>query len=80
MSEREQNQRIRYKHEHVYVYEFEVSTHPSWTGKRWDTMQYKLCTNITGPNHKENRKLLENMLRIVYKYLPKGIKFIKEIQ
>ena len=80
MSEREQNTRVIYTHKHIYVYEFELSTHTSWTGNRWETMQYKLCTNTTGPNHKANRRLLEDMLRLVYKYLPKGVKFIKELQ
>ena len=78
MSEREQNKRIKYLHEHVYVYQFDIENHPTWGGKRWTTMEYALCTNIEGPNHKENRKLLESMLRIVYGHYPKGVKYIKE--
>lgn len=80
MPEREQNTRIKYTHDYVYVYEFELSTHPSWTGKRWETMQYKLCTNIKGHNHKANKTLLESMLRVVYGHYPKGVRFIKELQ
>lgn len=75
MSEREQNPRVRYAHEHVYVYEFEVDNHKSWSGKSTSTMEYALCTNITGPMAKENKKLLEAMLRIIYGYYPKSIRF-----
>jgi len=78
MSEREQNTRVRYNHEHVYVYSFEIESHPSWPGKRWTTMEYTLCTNVTGPNAKENKKLLESMLRLVYGHYPKGVKFVRE--
>jgi hypothetical protein len=41
-------------------------------------MDYALCTNVEGPNHKENRKLLESMLRVVYGHYPKGVKFVGE--
>ena len=78
MSEREQNKRMIYNHEHVYVYQFDIENHATWGGKRWTTMEYALCTNIEDPNHKENRKLLESMLRMVYGYYPKCFKFIKE--
>lgn len=78
MSEREQNTRVRYAHEHVYVYQFEIENHPSWGGSRWTTMEYTLCTNHDNPNGKENRKLLESMLRLVYGHYPKGVKFLKE--
>lgn len=78
MSEREQNTRVRYKHEHVYVYSFEIENHKTWAGNRWTTMEYTLCTNVTGPNSKENKTLLESMLRLVYGHYPKGVKFIRE--
>jgi hypothetical protein len=41
-------------------------------------MEYSLCTNIDGPDHKENRKILEQMLRLVYGHYPKGVKFVRE--
>jgi uncharacterized protein YneF (UPF0154 family) len=41
-------------------------------------MEYSLCTDINGPNHKENRSILEQMLRMVYGYMPKGVKFSHE--
>ena len=40
--------------------------------------KYALCTNHHDPNGKENRKLLESMLRLVYGHYPKGVKFLKE--
>jgi len=67
-----------YKHEHVYVYQFEVTNHPTWHGISTCKMEYSLCTNIDGPNHKENRSILEQMLRTVYGYMPKGVKFLHE--
>ena len=67
-----------YKHEHVYVYQFEVNNHSTWHGTRTCMMEYSLCTNITGPTHKQNKLLLEQMLRTVYGHLPKGVKFLKE--
>jgi hypothetical protein len=67
-----------YKHEHVYVYQFEVKNHPTWHGVSTCKMEYSLCTNIDGPNHKENRSILEQMLRTVYGYMPKGVKFLHE--
>ena len=78
MSEREQNKRMIYTHQHVYVYQFDIENHPTWHGKRWTTMEYVLCTNVTGPNHKSNRAMLETMLRTVYGYYPKGVKFLHE--
>jgi hypothetical protein len=41
-------------------------------------MEYSLCTNIDGHNHKENKAILEQMLRVVYGYMPKGVKFLHE--
>jgi hypothetical protein len=67
-----------YKHEHVYVYQFEVKNHPTWHGTSTCKMEYSLCTNIDGHNHKENRSTLEHMLRVVYGYMPKGVKFLYE--
>ena len=71
---------INWKHDFVYVYEFQMQNHPSWGGTRTCTMEYALCTNIDGPDHKENRKTLEQMLRLVYKHYPKGVKFVRERQ
>jgi len=78
MPEREQNTRVKYTHEHIYVYQFEIENHASWGGKRWTTMEYMLCTNHDDPNSKENRTLLESMLRLVYGHYPKGVKFLRE--
>ena len=69
---------MKYEHKHVYVYQFDIENHRTWSGKRWDTMEYKLCTDVTDPNHKQNKSLLESMLRMVYGYYPKGVKFLYE--
>jgi hypothetical protein len=61
------------KHEHIYVYQFELTGH----GNR-AMHEYLLCTNINNPNSKENRTLLESMLRLVYGHMPKGVKFLYE--
>ena len=71
---------INWRHKHVYVYEFEMQNHASWGGKRTCTMEYALCTNVDGPDHKENRKTLEHMLRFIYGHYPKGVKFVRERQ
>ena len=52
---------ISYKHKHVYVYTFPVSSKTSGSIDH----EYTLCTNIDNPNCKENRTLLESMLRLV---------------
>lgn len=65
-------------HKHIYVYQFEVNNHPTWQGTRTCQMEYSLCTNIDGHNHKENKAILEQMLRVVYGYMPKGVKFLHE--
>jgi hypothetical protein len=44
----------------------------------WEKCEYSLCTDHDGPNSKENRQLLESMLRIVCGHLPKGLKFSHE--
>jgi hypothetical protein len=69
---------MKYEHRHVYVYQIDIENHRTWGGKRWDTMEYKLCTDVTDPNHKQNKSLLESMLRMVYGYYPKGVKFLYE--
>jgi hypothetical protein len=63
-----------YKHEHIYVYQFPLTKREGGT----TLVEYNLCTNIAGPNHRENRQLLESMLRLVYKHMPKSIKFLYE--
>jgi hypothetical protein len=55
-----------------------MQNHASWGGKRTCTMEYALCTNHHDPNSKENRTLLESMLRTVYGHMPKGVKFLRE--
>jgi len=67
-----------YKHQHVYVYQFEMKNHATWPGTHTCTMDYSLCTDITGPTHKQNLLLLEQMLRTVYGHMPKGVKFLRE--
>jgi hypothetical protein len=69
---------VKWTHKHVYVYEFVMQNHPTWSGESTCSMQYSLCTNIDGPDHKENRKTLEQMLRLVYGHYPKGVKFVRE--
>jgi len=69
---------MKWTHKHVYVYEFILENHESWSGTKTCVMEYALCTNTDGPEHKENRKLLEQMLRLVYKHYPKGVKFVRD--
>lgn len=69
---------MMYLHKHIYVYQFDIENHKTWHGKRWTTMEYTLCTDISNPNHKENRAILETMLRTVYGFYPKGVKFLRE--
>ena len=69
---------IKWTHKHVYVYEFQMQNHPTWPGTKTCVMEYSLCANIDGPDHKENRKTLEQMLRLVYGHYPKGVKFVRE--
>jgi hypothetical protein len=67
-----------YKHQHVYSYQFEMKNHATWQGMHTCIMEYSLCTDITGPTHKQNLILLEQMLRVVYGHMPKGVKFLQE--
>lgn len=78
MSEREQNTRVKYTHKHVFIYQFQIENHPTYPGTRWANVEYTLCTNHDYPNGKENRTLLESMLRLVYGHYPKGVKFLRE--
>jgi hypothetical protein len=64
----------RYTHKHVYVYRFDLTGRDN---TRIDH-EYALCTNVDNPNCKDNRTLLESMLRLVYGYMPKGVKFFYE--
>jgi len=68
---------IQYTHKHTYIYEFELQRHKSHS-VGWQTCEYTLLTNITDPNCKQNRQLLESMLRLVYGHMPKGVKFSYE--
>ena len=67
---------IRYSHKHIYVYSYELSKRSPYVG--WQKCEYTLCTDTDGPNSKQNRTLLEGMLRIVCGHLPKGVKFLYE--
>jgi hypothetical protein len=67
-----------FHHKHIYVYQFEMKNHPTWPGTHFTTQEYTLCTNHDGPTSKANKKLLEEALRIVYGYMPKGVKFLYE--
>lgn len=64
----------QYKHKHVYVYRFEMTTRNNTR----TNLTYTLCTDIDNPNSKENRSLLESMLRLVYGHMPKSVKFLHE--
>lgn len=68
---------IRYEHKHTYVYQFELQRHKSHSSG-WQKCEYTLLTNVTDPNCKSNRQLLESMLRTVYGHMPKGVKFLYE--
>ena len=68
---------IRYEHKHTYVYQFELQKHKSHS-YRTQKCEYTLLTNISDPNCKANRQLLESMLRTVYGHMPKGVKFLHE--
>lgn len=67
---------IKFKHEHIYVYSYELSKRSPYVG--WQKCEYLLCTNHDNPNGKENRAMLETMLRIVCGHMPKGVKFLYE--
>lgn len=69
---------IRYSHKHIYVYGYELSKRAPYVG--WQKCEYTLCTDIDGPNSKQNKALLESMLRIVCGHMPKGVKFLYEKQ
>jgi hypothetical protein len=65
---------VKYTHKHIYVYRFPLS---SKQGGFVDH-EYTLCTDIDNPNSKENRNLLESMLRLIYGHMPKSVKFLHE--
>ena len=67
---------IQFKHKHTYVYGFELQKRAPFVG--WEKCEYTLLTDITDPNCKSNRTLLESMLRLVYGHLPKSVKFLYE--
>ena len=67
---------VRYSHKHIYVYGYELSKRAPYYG--WQTCEYRLCTDTEGHNNKQNRALLETMLRIVCGHMPKGVKFLYE--
>ena len=67
-----------HKHKHRYVYNFVLQNHKSHGGHSFSKHEYTLCTDIDGPNCKENRRILETMLRVFYKHYPKTVKFSHE--
>lgn len=68
---------IEFKHKHAYVYKFELQKRSPYVG--WEHCEYVLLTDISDPNHKENRRLLETGLRIAYNnHVPKGVRFSYE--
>ena len=67
---------IQFKHKHTYVYGFELQKRAPVVG--WEKCEYTLLTDITDPNCKSTRTLLESMLRLVYGHLPKSVKFLYE--
>lgn len=62
---------IQFKHAHCYVYEFGLKRRNSV----YKSIKYKLLTDITGPNHKQNRIWLEQGIRIAYGFKPIGITY-----
>ena len=67
-----------YKHKHRYVYKFLLAKNKNDFNGTYHTQEYVLCTDIDGPNNKQNRKLLENMLRVAYNFYPKSVRFSHE--
>ena len=67
-----------YKHKHCYVYKFVLENHKTWPGTRYSQHEYVLCTDVDGPNSKENRKYLEQALRAGYGHFPKTVKYSHE--
>ena len=51
---------IKFTHKHTYVYKFPLAAKDGGTVE----CEYTLCTNIDNANSKENRTLLEYMLRL----------------
>lgn len=66
-----------YTHKHRYVYEFLFSSHKSHMSST-TKMNYTLCTDHDGPKSNKNKRLLEQALRCVYGYYPKGVKYVGE--
>ena len=64
---------IKYKHKHIYVYSYFINKKPPMSGVT--PYEYSLCTDHDNPNGKQNRAILESMLRIVWGYMPKVVKF-----
>jgi hypothetical protein len=68
---------IKFTHKHTYVYVYELQKRSPYVG--WERCEYVLCTDHDGPNSKENRKILESMLRIVCGgHMPKGVRYSHE--
>ena len=64
---------IKYKHKHTYVYSYFINKRNPYIGvTQYD---YVLCTDHDNPNGNQNRSILESMLRIMWGYMPKLVKF-----
>ena len=59
-------------HQHAYEYTFLLKKRDE---RGYVKQTYVLLTNITDPNCKQNRMLLEEGLRLGYGFLPKHVKF-----
>jgi hypothetical protein len=64
---------IKHKHKHIYVYEYFINKKAPATGVT--PYEYVLCTDFDDPNGKTNRAHMESMLRVIWGYMPKVVKF-----
>jgi len=62
----------KYRHKHCYVYMFLQKHRYSC---QHEQVSYKLLTDITGHKDPQNRKWLEQGLRMSLGYMPKSVKY-----
>jgi len=62
----------KHQHKHCYVYTF-LQKHKY--GPHHEQIPYNLLTDISGHSNIQNKKWLEQGLRMAYGYLPKSVKF-----
>jgi len=67
---------IKYNHKHTYVYSYFINKKAPFVGVT--NYEYILLTDHDDPNGKQNRTLLETMLRVIWGYMPKVVKFSYE--